>query len=389
MKIVHLSASDNVGGAAIAARRIHDYLLSKKIDSHFLTFKKKSTSKQIIEYQSLTSNFKRMLFNRLNKYLNFLDESSLSGIRSMALNNTDVHKKINNMSPDFLILHWINGETCSIDDLQKINKDIKIFWWCHDMWPFQGTYHYDLSISKNYFSRKIEKYFINKKKSFIEGSKLSFICPSEWLQRIANKTYINNSFFIPNIFYEKALNEHLKSVSLDRENKVISKQKTITFMAIGGDADPRKGGKYLNQIISKFEHEDVLFNVIGNEDNQINSNKKVRYLGFQSNICDIARIISQSDVFINTSLADNFPNTIVESLLCGTPVVSFNVGGISSIINKLNGSLVTPGDIDSFIDQIKKWIESPRSASSIQKTIIDKVSGDAFEQFLSALNYEK
>jgi glycosyltransferase involved in cell wall biosynthesis len=389
MKIVHLSASDNIGGAAIAARRVHDYFLNKKVDSHFLTFKKRSNSKKIFEYSSPFLNLKRIIFNQLNKYLNSLDEKPLSGIRSMALNDTGIHKKINNLKPDCLILHWINGETCSINDLQKINKEIKIYWWCHDMWPFQGTYHYDLAISNNPLSKKIENYFFNKKKIFIEKSNLTFICPSEWLQKIAKKTYPNDSFFVPNIFFEKSLTKQLRKIGLSTRRKNISKQKIITFMAVGGHSDPRKGGKYLNQIIENFKHKDVVFNVIGNEGNEISNNQKLRYLGHYKNIKDIANIISESDVFINTSLADNFPNTIVESILCGTPVVSFNVGGISSIINNLNGSLVDLGDVKNFSKEINRWIENPSPASTIQKSIINMVTDNAFKKFLEIYENEK
>jgi glycosyltransferase involved in cell wall biosynthesis len=36
---------------------------------------------------------------------------------------------------------------------------------------------------------------------------------------------------------------------------------------------------------------------------------------------------------------DNFPNSILESLSCNTPVVGFNIGGIPDMVNENTGYL--------------------------------------------------
>ena len=47
----------------------------------------------------------------------------------------------------------------------------------------------------------------------------------------------------------------------------------------------------------------------------------------------MAKVYASADLFVIPSLQDNLPNTILESLSCGTPVVGFNSGGITEIIN--------------------------------------------------------
>lgn len=55
----------------------------------------------------------------------------------------------------------------------------------------------------------------------------------------------------------------------------------------------------------------------------------------------MAQLYSATDVFVVPSIEDNLPNTILECLSCGTPVVAFNIGGVPDMIkHKFNGYLV-------------------------------------------------
>jgi glycosyltransferase involved in cell wall biosynthesis len=56
-------------------------------------------------------------------------------------------------------------------------------------------------------------------------------------------------------------------------------------------------------------------------------------------------VYSAADVFVVPSLQDNFPNTALEALACGLPVVAFDVGGIPDMVrNDCTGILVEPGN---------------------------------------------
>ena len=54
------------------------------------------------------------------------------------------------------------------------------------------------------------------------------------------------------------------------------------------------------------------------------------------------------DVFLCPSIEDNLPNTVIESLACGTPVVRFNVGGMPDMIKQgITGLLSSDVDAES------------------------------------------
>ncbi len=62
----------------------------------------------------------------------------------------------------------------------------------------------------------------------------------------------------------------------------------------------------------------------------------VRYVPFESDPRRVAAYYQAADVYVHAARADTFPNTILEALACGLPVVATAVGGIPEQITPLN-----------------------------------------------------
>lgn len=72
----------------------------------------------------------------------------------------------------------------------------------------------------------------------------------------------------------------------------------------------------------------------------------------------IAALYQQADAMLNPSMVDNTPNSILESLACGVPVVTTNVGGIPYLVeHDVNALLVPRGDARAMADQLKRLLE--------------------------------
>ncbi len=80
------------------------------------------------------------------------------------------------------------------------------------------------------------------------------------------------------------------------------------------------------------------------------------------------------DVFINTTNFDNTPVSVMEAMALGLPVISTNVGGLPYLIDdKINGLLVAPNEVMSFISPIKEIINNPQKAIILAKNAHKKV----------------
>lgn len=85
---------------------------------------------------------------------------------------------------------------------------------------------------------------------------------------------------------------------------------------------------------------------------------------------EVANYLHNSDFFVLFSNYENSPVVISESLVCGKPVLSSNVGGISEHINTKNGILVDAGDEDNLLQQMDYLLDNFRNYNA--KEIMDE-----------------
>lgn len=75
---------------------------------------------------------------------------------------------------------------------------------------------------------------------------------------------------------------------------------------------------------------------------------------------NIANLLNQADLFLNTSSTDNIPNAILEAFASGVPVVSSAVGGIPYLIGRdERGFLVSALTSEDFFITMKQAISDP------------------------------
>ncbi len=94
---------------------------------------------------------------------------------------------------------------------------------------------------------------------------------------------------------------------------------------------------------------------------------RVRWLGFRS---DVAELMAACDLVAHTSTApEPFGRTIVEAMLCGTPVVAAAAGGAIELVEDgVTGWLVTPGDPLKLATIIQQCYDRPDRAMAMART---------------------
>jgi len=72
------------------------------------------------------------------------------------------------------------------------------------------------------------------------------------------------------------------------------------------------------------------------------------------------KLMQASDLYVNTSLSDGMPPSLLEAIACGKPVISFDVGGVRDIIdNNTNGYLVPIKDYKMLASKIVYLLKNP------------------------------
>lgn len=80
----------------------------------------------------------------------------------------------------------------------------------------------------------------------------------------------------------------------------------------------------------------------------------------------MAALYASADLMINPSRVDNMPNSVLEALASGVPVVSTNVGGIPYLVEDGRTALLVPaGDEHAMADALLRVLESPDLARSM------------------------
>ena len=120
--------------------------------------------------------------------------------------------------------------------------------------------------------------------------------------------------------------------------------------------------KGLNDFVelSNLINDDFVIVLVGLSKNQIKSLKKYKnIIGIErtENQLELVKIYSAATWFLNLTYEDNYPTVNLESIACGTPVITYNTGGCSEQVNKETGFIVEVGNIEKVNKLINKNIE--------------------------------
>ena len=95
------------------------------------------------------------------------------------------------------------------------------------------------------------------------------------------------------------------------------------------------------------------------------------------------RLYSESDVLINPTYADTFPTVNLESLACGTPVITYRTGGSPEAVDEKTGIVVEQGNVEGLADAIRQLKRHPLSAADCRKRAEEYFDKDkCFQSYL-------
>jgi glycosyltransferase involved in cell wall biosynthesis len=370
------------GGAGIACRRLEAALQTQGVTTQIL-FRDGNARKWPFYAERLS-------------FLPYERDKSVRFSFSLANFGTDLRQHPDIQSADVIHLHWVNQGFLSLQNVRQLAELGKpIFWTLHDMWAFTGGCHYargcthflqscgQCAFVKNPSEHDLShRIWLKKQDNFPKN--IHFITCSQWLQQAAQSSSllrhhridalpnpIDTQVFLPTPEAQRQLRRQALGIAPDAQ--------VLLFVAMKV-SETRKGFHHLLVALQhlKSSHPGQPFEILVLGKAEPEALQQLPYpthaLGMVTAADELAAWYGTADLFIIPSLEDNLPNTVMESLACGTPVVGFQTGGIPEMVEHgQQGAIVPQGDAKGLAQSIHDLCSQPQKLSALRTAARHKV----------------
>lgn len=304
-------------------------------------------------------------------------------------------KWLKNLKPDVIHLHNVHANYLNLPLLLKYvaENDIKLILTLHDCWFFTGKcFHFvesdcdkwqsscgncprlKLDI-KSLFFDKTKKNLLQKKNLFANIKDLTVVGCSEWIASLARFSTVFKDKNVISIINGVDLSVfHPTNNAFKKGNNMENK---FVILGFANKWFNPKNKEVFDKIISDLTDEDVVV-LVGCSEAQkqaLSQYEKIIALGFINDSKVLADIYSSCDVFVNLTLADTLPTVNMESIACGTPVITYNVcGSPELVIENKTGYVIEKFDFDSLKNRIDKIKNGGIDTKICVKTASEKFS---------------
>ena len=288
-------------------------------------------------------------------------------------------KKIDEYNPDIIQLHSLLGYYVDIkvllEYLAKINKPV--VYTMHNCWAITGHCTYFDYAKCDKWKTGCEKCpqkttyppslifdnskinYEKKKQLFNNIKNLTLVTPSQWLADLVKQSYlkekevvvINNGINLQN--FKPTKGDFRKKHNI--ENKFI-------ILGVASVWEKRKGLESFIRLSEKLS-DDFQIVLVGLNKRQLkNLPKNIIGISRTENIEQLAELYTTADIFFNPTYEENFPTTNLESIACGTPIITYKTGGSVESVDKEWGFIVEQGDVDSVLKIVKDLKGKPKKS---------------------------
>ena len=263
---------------------------------------------------------------------------------------------------DVLHLHWIAKMVDYPSFFASLPADLPVVWTLHDMNPFTGGCHHADECSRYVTGCQscpqlgkrgpadlAQRGFRHKSEAY-RGKHLHIVTPSRWLeQHVLRSRLFGQAASVQTIHNGLDIDTFApRDKQVARRRFSLGNDRIVVGFGAASLKNRRKGVQELLRALSLVEHPKRFVGLAMGEGQLPACDEKLselRTTGYLEEGDELADFYSSLDLFIMTSMAENMPQTVVEALACGVPVVSFAVGGVVEIVlPRQTGLLASPGD---------------------------------------------
>ena len=278
----------------------------------------------------------------------------------------DFVREIQRIDPDIIHIHNIHGYFLNykglFDYLSKAGKPV--IWTVHDCWLYTGHCYYYTSAGCDrwksgcghcpqkrqfpaslLFDRSAQN-FKDKAEAFRSVPKdlLTIVPVSEWIRQEMSQSFLKDCRFkVIHNGIDTSIFTPSDSDAAVREKYGIGSRKIILGLA---SIWCREKGWDDFIALSKMLREDEVIVMVGVKPEQAKALPAgIIPVSRTENVRQLAELYSAAEVFVNPTYQDNYPTVNLESISCGTPVITYRTGGSVESITPQTGLVVETGDV--------------------------------------------
>lgn len=354
MKVLHLwrSASLDGGGGGLSMGRLHGFLRAAGVDSAIMSLNAPTAEPHMFQVPRW-----RIAEGALRRITEPLGLNDVHRISSFALKHEAAFRQA-----DVLHFHGMHSGFLSYLALPTLTRGTPAVFTLHDMWALTG--HCAISYGCERWRQgcgscphpeahpRIERDATRvewrlKRRAFAR-SRLIFVSVSKQMARQAAGSLPGHVRCIPNgvdteTFTPMAKRLARRSLHLP-EDKIVIMSGAVSF------GQRHKGLDLLEEAVSRLPSDlkaaSTILLVGGGQgcEQSLGGIPTIR-LGRIYDRAEMALAYNAADIFVLPSRYEPFGLVLLESMACGTPVIAFDVGGVSDIVQPgVNGELVVPED---------------------------------------------
>ena len=350
-----MNTHDGGNGAARAAYRLHRGLREEGISSRMFVRTKETDDGSVDAFEmslglSLWERVRRWLRReRIQRAFSPYEETRPEQAELFYDDRTPYKGHILNQSPsaDIYQLHTIYGFVDHRSFFHEVSRPV--VWTLHDVNPFTGGCQYNVDCTRYRQScgrcpqlgseteRDLSRHVWHRKRCasrpLIEEGRLQVVAPSTWMAREARRSSLFSEATIevipngldPEAFRPRDTEGVATALGIPPDHRI------VLFLASSTE-HPRKGFDLFSEAVEAIGESEVSFISVGGGEPELAEHLHHVHLGHVESDLLLSVFYSLADLFVIPSRQDNLPNTVLESMACGTPVVGTDTGGIPDMV---------------------------------------------------------
>ena len=210
---------------------------------------------------------------------------------------------------------------------------------------------------------------------------MTLVTPSHWLADLTRQSYMKE--YPVRVIHNGIDLSVFKPTDSDfRKEHHCEDKKILLGVAFGWNK--KKGLDVFVELAKRLDSQYQIVLVGVDERVQLSLPKNIISIERTQNQQELAQIYSAADLFVNPTREENYPTVNMESLACGTPVLTFRTGGSPEIIDDRCGAVVDKDDIDAMEREIIRICsQMPYKREDILKRAESFDMADRFNEYVS------